>query len=213
MILNTSNAVIRRRYQNSWLLKPALFSFSVFAKLIYKTKRRYQDPKLTALPTSLYSSYLDELYKIPSQYDFVRLMDTQTLQWLSRAPNEAGIFIPIFLFDRQNVAAWVLGRVFWYNGGLHARIVDLYVPGAELQIYRVLISEITAVLAGFGVDDIEAVVSCPRARRAFRDHHFRSWGQTPVFIRPAGTTLGDEYNTLITLTSSDGLVLPIAGRS
>jgi hypothetical protein len=156
--------------------------FDLLGRRWYAPHRHPGPDGLCCIPVCGFTDAMLDVAVEPNGFTLVAMPHTPTLRWLAGGFAAAGAY-PSFTFvaDGQR-RGWAFCRVFQSGGHRAGEILDLYLAdGTEAQ-YSWAVAELSATLAGYGVELIRASATAPRVLAALQRNRFRVENELPVMV-------------------------------
>ncbi len=154
--------------------------------------RRVREAGLEVEVAGAYAEEVPALARTQRRFALMREPDPVTWAWLQRAPASVGHYVAFHARRGGRLIGWGTGRVF-QNGAVRVgELLEVFCVDAHRDATAGLVREMSAVLAGFGVDALVATTTCPDMTTALRALRFRPDDIRPVLAwwGPGGVPAG-----------------------
>jgi hypothetical protein len=162
------------------------------------TPRRHRPDPLRVEPAGWAGPDLDSIIETQRRFALVARPELAAWRWLREAPPEMGIYLGFNLITRDRMVGFASARVFTSEGLHLAELLDVTLADHAVGFYPAAVRRVAYILAGFGVDAIYAVTTCPDTLAALRFNRFRLQNDDPLY----GWWKGREAPSSALVTSS-----------
>ena len=152
---------------------------------------------LSLVPASNYAEALGDLVARQSRFGLMRQPDGAMMTWLHSAPPSVGTWTVLHARVGDELAGWVLTRVFSNEGLRVGELLEVFLDDRHRRYYPDLIAAAYATLRGYEPDMLLASTTCPDTAAGLQQLRFRRDVECPVFVwwgknaAPEGTVLID----------------------
>jgi hypothetical protein len=127
------------------------------------------------LPVAAAGPEIEALYAKARSYGSFPLWRLDQLRWVSQGFAGIGQFLTLYFVRGDALAGWGLLRIHEAPGaGLAARIVDLFAPEPDADLFTWMVSEASCLAAAYRPDFVAASATHPLLAQALRRNRFRA---------------------------------------
>jgi hypothetical protein len=187
----------------------AAAAFDVIGRRWYSPRRRSAGPDgLSCVPVSGFDEEMLQVGELTNGFKLLALPNLPTMRWLAGGFAGAGAY-PSFAFVADGRrCGWALCRIFQGEGHRAGEILDLFLADGAEGHYTWAVAELSATLAGYGVELIRASATAPLMMDALARNRFRVEEELPAMIWWPDTEL-PSLPLHIMGSHADGAFFPI----